>query len=213
MQNLVDYIDGADLLLNEFLEGDLLMGEGRAYGLELQAKKNKGKFNGWLSYTLARTERLVEGINQNNWYPSRFDQLHNLSLTAFYEVNKRWSFSGTFVYNTGTPTTFATSRYEQQGYVVPHNANDTRNNVRIPDYHRLDLGATLHGRTKNANDRWIGDWVFSIYNVYNRRNPFSIFFRQPSERVLPDQPTSTEAVKLSVIGSFIPSVSYNFKFQ
>ena len=213
MQNLVDYIDGADLLLNEFLEGDLLMGEGRAYGLEFQAKKNKGKLNGWLSYTLARTERLVEGINQNNWYPSRFDQLHNLSLTAFYEVNKRWSFSGTFVYNSGTPTTFATSRYEQQGYVVPHNANDTRNNVRIPDYHRLDLGATLHGKAKKANDRWIGDWVFSIYNVYNRRNPFSIFFRQASERVLPDQPTNTEAVKLSVIGSFIPSVSYNFKFQ
>ena len=213
MQNLVDYIDGADLLLNEFLEGDLLAGEGRAYGLEIQAKKNKGKLSGWLSYTLARTERLVEGINRNEWYPSRFDQLHNFSISAFYDLNERWSLSGTFVYNTGTPTTFATSRYEQQGYIVPHNANETRNNVRIPDYHRLDLSATLKGRPKKEGDRWIGDWVFSVYNAYNRRNPFSIYFQQPSDRVLADQPTPTQAVKLSVVGSFIPSISYNFKFQ
>ncbi len=213
MKHLVDYIDGADLLLNEYLEGDLLDGKGRAYGLEIQAGKNKGSLTGWLSYTLARTERLVDGINRNQWYPSRFDQLHNLSMTAFYDLNNRWSLSGTFVYNTGTPTTFATSRYEQQGYVVPHNSNDTRNNVRIPDYHRLDLSATLKGKPKKPGDRWVGDWVFSIYNVYSRRNPFSIFFRQTSERVLPDQPTSTEAIKLAVVGNFIPSVSYNFKFQ
>ncbi|MCB0689458.1 MAG: TonB-dependent receptor [Saprospiraceae bacterium] len=213
MQNLVDYIDGADLLLNEYLEGDLLSGKGRAYGLEIQAKKNKGHFTGWISYTLARTERLVEGINGDAWYPSRYDQLHNFSISGFYDLSERWSLSGTFVYNTGTPTTFATSRYEQQGYVVPHNANDTRNNVRIPDYNRLDLSATLKGKKKKDNDRWIGDWVFSIYNVYNRRNPFSIYFQQQSERVLADQPTSTQAIKLSVVGSFIPSVSYNFKFQ
>ncbi|NND35439.1 MAG: hypothetical protein HKN76_22820, partial [Saprospiraceae bacterium] len=213
MQHLVDYIDGADLLLNEFIEGDLLEGEGRAYGLELQGKKNKGKLTGWLSYTLARTERLVDGINQNNWYPSRFDQLHNLSISAFYDINDRWSFGGTFVYNTGTPTTFATTRYEQQGYIVPHNGNDTRNNVRIPDYHRLDISATRKGKAKKEGDRWIGEWVFSVYNLYNRRNPFSIFFRQPSDRVLAEQPTTTEAVQLSVIGSFIPSISYNFKFQ
>lgn len=213
MQNLVDYIDGANLLLNEFLEGDLLAGEGRAYGLEFQAKKNKGDLSGWLSYTLARTERLVNGINGNDWYPSRYDQLHNLSISAFYELNDKWSLSGTFVYNTGTPTTFATSRYEQQGYIVPHNANDTRNNVRIPDYHRLDLSATLKGKKKKETDRWVADWVFSIYNVYSRRNPFSIYFQQPSERVLPDQTTNTQAVQLSVVGSFIPSISYNFKFQ
>ena len=213
MQNLVDYIDGADLLLNEFLEGDLLEGEGRAYGLEILMKKAKGDLGGWLSYTLGRTERQVHGINGGDWYPSRFDQLHNLSVSLFYDLSDRWSFSSTFVYNTGTPTTFATSRYQQQGYVVPHNANDTRNNVRIPDYHRLDLSATRKGKSKSPTDKWVGDWVFSIYNVYNRRNPFSIYFRQPTDRVLPDQPVVTEAVRLSVIGSFIPSVSYNFKFQ
>ncbi len=213
MQNLVDYIDGADLLLNEFIEGDLLEGEGRAYGAEFQLKKNKGDFTGWASYTLARTERLVEGVNNNEWYPSRFDQLHSFSLTAFYELNERWSFGGTFVFNSGTPTTFATSRYEQQGYVVPHNGLDVRNNVRIPSYHRLDLSATLKGRKKSEVDRWVGDWVFSIYNVYNRRNPFSIFFRQEADRPIVDQPIMTEAIQLSVVGSFIPSISYNFKFR
>jgi len=213
MQHLVDYIDGADLLLNDLLEGDLLEGEGRAYGLELQLKKNKGSLNGWVSYTLARTERLIEGINQSDWYPSRYDQLHNFTATGFYDLNDRWTLSGTFTFNSGTPTTFATSRYTQQGYVVPHNGNDTRNNVRIPNYHRLDIGATLRGKPKGPNDRWVGDWVFSIYNLYSRKNPFSIYFQQPSDRIVADQPVNTEAIQLSVIGSFIPSISYNFKFR
>ena len=186
MDNLVDYIDGADLLLNEFLEGDLLTGKGRAYGMELMMKKNEGRFNGWVSYTLARSERLVEGVNENDWYPSRFDQTHNLSLTAFYEPGKRWTF-------------------------IPHNANNTRNNVRIPVYHRLDLSATLEGK-KNEERRWQSQWVFSIYNVYSRRNPFSIFFRQDQNRVPFGQAVNTEAVRLSVIGNFIPAVSYNFEF-
>ena len=98
----MDYIDGADLLLNEFLEGDLLTGEGRAYGLELQAKKVKGKFTGWASYTISRSELLVEGINMDDWYPNRFDQTHNLTLAAFYDLTgTRWSFSSNFVVNTG----------------------------------------------------------------------------------------------------------------
>ncbi len=211
LDNLIDYIEGADLLLNEFLEGDLLVGKGRAYGLELMLKKNEGKLNGFASYTLARTERLVEGVNGNEWFPSRFDQTHNLSVTTFYEPGKRWSFSSNFVLITGTPTTFPTSRFEQQGYVIPHNANNTRNNVRIPVYHRLDLSATLDGKKKEGR-RWESQWVFSIYNVYSRRNPFSIFFRQTQNRLLAGQAVNTEAVRLSVIGNFIPSVSYNFKF-
>ena len=210
--NLVDYIDGADILLNQFLEGDLLAGDGRAYGLELQLKKEKGRFTGWVSYTLARTELKVEGINGNDWYPSRFDQLHNVSISAFYELTDRWSLSGNFTYVTGTPVTFPTSRFEVGPYVIPHNANDVRNNARIPDYHRLDLGATWVGKNKD-NKKWSDEWVFSIYNVYNRRNPFSIFFRQQEDRVLPGANVNTEAVQLSVIGSFIPSVSYNFKFK
>lgn len=202
--NLVDFIDGADLLLNENLEGDLLSGEGRAYGLELMFKKTEGKFNGWLSYTLARSERRVEGVSNGEWYPSRFDQTHNLSLTTFYDLNKRWSFSANFALISGTPISFPTTRFEQQGLIIPYNVDNTRNNFRIPVYHRLDFSATLQGK-KNEERRWQSEWVFSVYNVYSRRNPFNIFFRQ-------GMAGNTEAVRLSVIGNFIPSVSYNFKF-
>ncbi|MBT3544426.1 MAG: TonB-dependent receptor [Saprospiraceae bacterium] len=212
MNNLVDYIDGADLLLNQFIEGDLIEGEGRAYGIELMAKKTKGKFSGWLSYTLARTERQTPGINGGEWYASRFDQLHNLSLTGFYEINDRWTSSANFAFNTGSPTTFPTTRYTIQGFVVPHNANEERNNVRLPNYHRLDLSITRKGKIKEGK-RWTGDWVFSVYNVYNRKNAFSIFFAQEDGRIPIGSSVNTDAYKLSVIGSFIPSVSYNFKFN
>jgi hypothetical protein len=212
MDRLVDYIDGADLILNPLIEADLLAGDGRAYGLETQFSKTEGRWSGWVSYTLARTERRVEGINLGKWYPSRYDQLHNLSVTAFYDLSKRWTLSANFVLNSGTPTTFPTTRFEQQGYVIPHNASDERNNARIPAYHRLDVSLTLNPKEKPGK-KWQSEWVFSVYNVYNRRNPFSIYFRQDPNRVMPDSPVNTEAVKLSVIGNFIPSVSYNFKFN
>ena len=210
--NQVDYIDAADLLLNPLIEGDLLEGENRAYGVELMFKKNKGDFTGWVSYTAAKTENKIDGIAGGEWYPTRFDQTHNLSVTAFYELSKRWSLSSNFSYITGTPSTFPTSRFEQQGYIVPHNANDTRNNVRIPDYHRLDIGATLKGRER-ADRKWSGEWVFSIYNLYSRRNAFSIYFGQEDGRQMPNELVTTQATRLSVIGNFIPSVSYNFKFN
>ena len=211
MNNIIDYVDGADLILNEFLEGQVLSGEGRAFGMELLVKKTKGRLSGFMSYTLARTERLVEGINNNEWYPSRFDQLHNLSMTGFYELSDRLTLSANFVYNTGTPTTFYTTRFEQQGYVVPHNDQNGRNNVRIPDYHRLDLSLTID--PKKDSKSWLrGQWVIGVYNVYSRRNPFTIFFRQETGRIPSGTPINTEAVRLSIIGNFIPSISYNFKF-
>ncbi len=211
MNRLVDYIDGADLLLNTFLEGDLLEGQGRAYGLELQLKKKKGKFTGWVAYTIARTERQVDGINNSEWYASRFDQLHNLNISGFYEFNDRWSCSAVFSYVSGTPATFPTSRYEIGPYIVPHNGNDTRNNVRIPSYHRLDFSATYKGK-QNKEKRWDGEWVFGVYNLYNRKNPFSIFVR-PEFDAEAGAMINTEAIQLSVIGNFIPSISYNFTFK
>lgn len=211
MNDLIDYIDGADLILNELVESQVLDGDGRAYGTELMLKKAKGRFSGWISYTLARSERLVDGVNNNEWYPSRFDQTHNLSITSFYEINKRLTLSANFVYNSGTPTTFANSGYYQQGYFIPNNDNNVRNNVRIPDYHRLDFALTVD--PKPGKRKWKGQWVFGIYNVYSRRNPFSIYFKQGDERVITGAPVNTEAIKLSVIGNFIPSVSYNFTFK
>ena len=211
----IDYVDGADILINEFLEGDLLEGKGRAYGMELFIKKNTGKFNGYMSYTLARTELQVDGINNDEWYPTRFDQTHNFKLSLFYEPESRWSFSANFTYVSGTPTTFPTSRYTVQGYTIPLNYGDGRNNVRIPNFHRLDLAATLQGKRTKRNGNLKKNeafWVFSVYNVYGRRNPFSIYFAQADERYAVDEPATTTAKRVSIIGSVFPSVSYNFKF-
>lgn len=205
-QNQIDYIDNAELFFNEFLEGDLLSGTGRAYGLEFYLKKTKGDFTGWLSYTLSRSERKVEGINRGEWYPNRYDRLHNLSLVGSYELNDRWSFSGNFIFSSGTPVTFPTNRYEIQGAVIKHNVNEARNHYRIPAYHRMDISATYVPKA-NEGRKWKGEWVFSIYNVYSRKNPFSIYFRQNEEI-----PRNTEAVRFAVIGRPIPAISYNFKF-
>jgi len=206
LQGQLDYIDNADLLLNTLLEGDLVQGIGRAYGAEFYVKKAKGKFTGWISYTLAKTERKVTGINRSEWFPNRFDRRHNLSVTMAYDVSKRWNFSANFVLQSGTPITFPTNRVEVQGYVLPHNTDESRNNFRIPAYHRLDLSATHYNKKKEGR-RFESYWVFSIYNVYNRRNPFAIYFRRNADVAI-----NTEAVRFSVIGSFIPAVSYNFKF-
>ena len=209
-EDLLEYVDGADLLLNEYFEGDVLQAEGRAYGLELQIEKKKGRFTGWTSYTLGRTELKSEGINLGDWYPSRFDQTHSFSTTAFYDLSKRWTLSANFVLNSGTPGTFATGRYEQNGYVYPHTTG-RRNNARIPVYHRLDVAATLAGKDKPGK-KWSGEWVFSIYNVYNKRNPFSINFAENRIRTPEGEPRETNAIRFSVVGSIIPSIAYNFNF-
>ncbi len=213
-ENQIDYIDGADLLINEFIEGDLLSGQGQAYGLELFVKKNGGLINGWISYTLARTELKVDGINNGEWYPTRYDQTHNFKAVLLYEPPSRWQLSANFTLLSGTPTTFPTSRFEIQNYLIPYNYGDARNNVRIPLFHRLDFSATLQGKkTKKGKKRKNEDyWVFSIYNVYNRRNPFSIYFAQAEDRPIPGTPIEAQATQVSIIGSIVPAVSYNFKF-
>jgi len=204
MHNQVDYVDGASLTFNNTLETELLTGEGRAYGMELFFEKRKGRFSGWLSYTFARSERRVPGaglgdpgINGGRYYPSNFDKIHDLSVSGSYRLNKNWTFSATFVYNTGRPLSYPQGRYEYAGIVVPQ--YEDRNLQRMPDYHRMDISAILH-------DKLGGDWIFSIYNVYNRMNATSITFRQNEEN-----PVNTEAVRTTIFG-FVPSITYNFAF-
>lgn len=206
-QNQVDYIDNADLLLNEFIEADLLTGIGRAYGAEFFIKKLKGKYTGWISYTLARSERRVDGINRGEWYPIRFDKTHTLNIVNTYTYSEKWDFAATFVLGSGTPTTFPTNRFFMEGIgVLPHNVNEERNNLRLPAYHRLDISATYTPKQKEGK-RWSSYWTFGVYNVYGRRNPFSIFFQPNAEN-----PMTTEAIRFAVLGTAVPSVSYNFKF-
>lgn len=145
-KNQIDYIDGADLLINQYLEGDLLSGKGRAYGVETYFQKKTGRLTGWISYTLVKTELKVNGINNGQWYYTRYDQRHNLKIAAFYDISERWSVSSNFVFVTGTPTTFPTSRFVMQDILVPYNSNGSRNNVRLPNYNRLDVSFRLEGK-------------------------------------------------------------------
>ncbi|MEZ4952746.1 MAG: TonB-dependent receptor [Saprospiraceae bacterium] len=202
--NLLDYKDGAELLLNSTLETELLSGEGRAYGLELSVRKNKGAITGWVSYTLSRSERKVPGINDGEYFPSNYDKTHDLSITAAWKINERWQLSSNFAFATGRPITYPASRYVYDGITVPHYNN--RNGARTPDYHRLDIGVQLTPK-KNKDRRWQSSWDFGVYNAYARKNAYSIFFRQNE-----DNPLETEAVRLSIFGSVLPYVTYNFSF-
>lgn len=204
MDNVVDYKDGAELFLNENLETELLRGSGYAYGLELYAKKQEGKLTGWLSYTLSRSMRKVPGINEGKEYPSSYDRTHNVSLVSNYDLNKRWNFSATWIFSTGNPTSYPVAKYDVQGNTIYYYSS--RNSDRIPDYHRLDLSVTYDFK-KNERKKVKQSLNFAIYNVYARRNAYSVTFRQNE-----DNPNISEATRLSIIGSMIPSVTYNFNF-
>jgi hypothetical protein len=209
VQNRLDYIDGADLIANKAIEQIILNGQLRSYGLEIMFRKNEGKFNGWISYTLSKSEQQTPGrtsaetgINNGQWYNSVYDKLHNVAITTSYNLNEKWSFGANFALQTGQPVTYPVGQYEYLGINVP--SYGLRNENRLPAYHHLDIAATLTP-TKNKNREWKGEWVFSIYNLYNRKNAASINFRQNTDT------GSNEAVKTSIFG-VVPAVSYNFKF-
>jgi hypothetical protein len=208
-KNRLDYIDGANLIANNTIETEILSGEARAYGLEFLLKKNTGKLTGWFAYTLSRAEQRVlprtaleTGINDGNWYHTAYDKLHDFSITAQYELNNKWDFGASWVYQTGRATTYPTGYYVYDDLNVPIYTN--RNEDNLPAYHHLDISATLTP-LKNKNKKWESQWVFGVYNLYARKNAASISFRQNDETL------NNEAVKLSIFG-IVPSVTYNFKF-
>ncbi|MBC8032741.1 MAG: TonB-dependent receptor [Chitinophagaceae bacterium] len=201
LQNQIDYRDGADVFTNDAIETQLLFGKGRAYGLEWLLKKTSGKFTGWLSYTLSKTERKINGINNNEWYNARQDRTHDVAIVASYALNKKWTFSANWIYYTGDAVTFPSGKYRVDEQVVYYYTE--RNGYRYPSYHRLDLGATLQLKKKK---KFSSELVFSIFNAYGRENTYTIAF-QDSET----DPNKTEAVQTALF-KFVPSVSYNFKF-
>lgn len=209
IKNRIDYIDGADLIANNAIEQVVLNGQLRAYGLEFLIRKNIGKLNGWIAYTLSNSEQQTpgrtpteSGINNGNWYKTGFHKLHNLAVTANYSLNTKWSFGGNFILQSGQPVTFPDGQYEYQGIVIPSYGLRNKNN--LPLYHHLDISATYIPKPTRRKG-WQGEWVFSIYNIYNRKNAASISFRENQTS------GANEAVKLSIFGA-VPSVSYNFKF-
>ncbi|WP_276877293.1 TonB-dependent receptor [Chryseobacterium joostei] len=203
MQNQIDFKNGAQITFDTAadVESELLFGKGRAYGLELIAKKKSGKLTGWISYTLSKTERKIDGINDNKWYNARMDKTHDLSVVATYQLNPKWSFSGLFVYSTGNAVTFPTGKYQLNGQTVFQYSS--RNADRMPAYHRMDISATYE---PESNKRFRGSWTFGIYNLYARENAYTITFEDN-----PNNPGTTRAMQTSLF-RLIPNITYNFKF-
>ncbi len=204
MKNVLDYKDGAELFLNEDLETELLTGTGYAYGLEMLVKKQEGRLTGWASYTLAKAMRKIPGINNGEEYPSTYDRTHDISLVLNYELSKQLSVAANWVFSTGTPVTYPVAKYDVQGNTMFYYSK--RNGNRIPDYHRMDLSFAYESK-KNEQRKVKRSLNVSFYNIYARRNAYSIYFRQNE-----DNPNITEAVRLSIIGTVIPSVTYNITF-
>ena len=213
MQNTIDFRDHAELLLNRYLEGELRYGKSSSYGAEILLKKEKGKFTGWIGYTYSQTKRDIPEINNGIEYLAPYDRTHDISIVGSYDISKRLNLSANWVFATGQAITVPTGRYEYYGKTLP--VYSDRNSERMPAFHRFDISATLYGKKwdekppkKNGKKRWKyeSNWNFSIYNMYARKNAFSINFRESE-----DDPTKTEAIK-TYFFQIIPSVSYNFKF-
>ncbi|MGB0304123.1 MAG: TonB-dependent receptor [Flavobacteriaceae bacterium] len=205
----IDYIDGANLVANNAIEQVILDGDARAYGLEFLLRKNKGDFQGWLAYTLSKSQQKTAprneneiGINNGQWYNTPYDKPHDLSIFGSYTINSSWKINGNFIYQTGLPTNYPIGQFDFQNVVVPFYG--LRNQQRLPDYHRLDISATYRPKRK-PNRVYQSEWVFSIYNLYNRQNAASINFRQNADTGV------NEAVRTSIFG-LVPAVTYNFKF-
>lgn len=209
IQNRIDYIDGANILANNNIEQVILNGRARSYGMEILFKKNAGKLTGWLSYTLSRAEQQTPGrtpsepgIAEGKWYLSSYDKLHNLNIVGNYSFNPKWSFNANFTLQSGRPATYPDGYYEFGGINIPNYS--LRNENRLPLYHHLDLAATYTPKPDKKKG-WQSYWVFSIYNIYNRKNTASMRFTTN------DDTGVNEARSLSIFG-LVPGVSYNFKF-
>jgi hypothetical protein len=204
MNNTVELIDNAQVDFNEAIETQIVSGIGRAYGLELLARKQRGKTTGWVSYSLSKSERKAEGVNNNEWYNFRFDRRHYLTFVVSHDLSKRVSVSANFIYATGDTYTPAVGYYEIDG--VRKVDYGKRNSARIPAYNRLDFSLTLGRKIKpGVTYKNESNWVFSVFNVYGQKNPYSISFKENEDT------GKNQAVKTYLFG-VVPSVTYNFKF-
>lgn len=209
IKNKADYIDGAELIAHKAIERVLLNGEARSYGLEVLFRKNTGKLNGWISYTLSKAEQRTPGrtpdepgINNGEWYRANYDKRHNLSVNASYDLTPKWSLGGLFTYQTGRAATFPNGKYQYHGITVA--SYGLRNENSLAAYHHLDVSATYKPRP-NKKTGWRGEWVFSIYNLYGRNNAASYSFGQNTTT------GKSEAKRISIFG-IVPGITYNFKF-
>lgn len=202
MGNQIDFRNGADLQANIHLEGELLYGIGRAYGVEALLEKKKGRLTGWISYALSKSERKIDQINDGEWYRARQDRTHDLSLVALFSLSESWTLGSTFIYYTGNAVTFPRGKYTLENQTMYYYAE--RNADRMPNYHRLDISATYEPKKKNK--KWQSSWSFGVYNVYHRKNAYLIDFKENE-----GNKNQIDTYKIALFGA-IPSVTWNFKF-
>lgn len=210
IKNVTDFADNADIFFNQDLSTEFRQGKSWAYGLELMMTKKEGKLTGSIGYTLSKAMRKIEGVNLNRSFAANYDRRNVVNIQAAYDMNEKWTFGATFTYSTGRPVTLPTGKFEYQNYNP--DVITERNGYRLPTFHRLDFSATLTPR-KNANRRWQGQWVFSVYNAYNRQNPFTIYTRTTKNDdgdVIGDG--RTKEARMVYLFPILPSVTYNFKF-
>ena len=201
--HIIDFRDNAELFLNDKIETQVLTGQAKGYGLEFMLKKNKGTGKGWISYTWSKALRQVNGINNNDWYPATYDHRHNLSVVYNRPVSRRLSVSANFVYRSGGHTTVPAGTYIFYGTRFLYYTG--RNGYALPAYHRLDFSASWQEKLKKRR-KWQGEWVLSVYNVYDRQNIFALFVSQN-----PSNYTDTKATEVTLVG-ILPTITYNFKF-
>lgn len=211
MYNQIEFKPGANLFFNQNLENEMIFGEGLSYGVEFFAKKKFGKLTGWVGYTWSRSTRQFDELNQGKSYFFRYDRTHDISLVASYQFNKKWSGTLVFVYGTGNAATLPTSRFAYRpGYDIIENepkftfvdVYDKINDFRLPAYHRMDVSFTY---LQKQTQKFESSWNFSIYNVYNRANPYFIYF-------VPDIEEMRVKAYMVYLFPILPSVAWNFKF-
>lgn len=202
MRNVIDFKDHADLIGNEDLEHEVRFGKGYSYGLELMLRKNTGRLNGWVSYTLSKSKRKADDINGGDWYRSPYDKPHNISIVGNMELSRKWAVSANWVFATGAPVTYPTGRFQIEGSYVPIYSG--RNEYRYPNYHRLDLSATC--QLSKPGKRFRHELNISLYNAYARKNTWMVIFREED-----DDPNRMYAEKVYLF-SLIPSVTWNIFF-
>ena len=207
MQDFLDYKDGARLLMNHQIETDIIHTRGTAYGVEMMVKRLGGKLNGWLSYTYSRSLLQTEGnagpetINRGALYPSNFDKPHDFTMVSNYKFSRRFSFSFNFTYSTGRPITLPLVKYELNG--ASRLFYSERNQYRIPDFYRADISFNIEGNHK-IQKLAHSSWSISVYNLTGRKNAYSVYFKSENGQI--------KGYKMSVFGSPIPTITYNFKF-
>jgi hypothetical protein len=210
IHNITDFADNAQIFFNKDLSTEFRQGKSWSYGTEFMLNKKEGKLQGMVSYTWSKTLRKVPGVNHGETFRANYDRRNVINIQASYDLNSKWTFGGAFSYSTGRPITLPAGKYEYGDYHP--DVLTSRNGYTLPAFHRLDLSATLNPR-KNMSRKWKGQWVFSIYNVYNRKNPFTIYTRTTQDKdgnVIGDG-TQKEA-RLIYLFPILPSVTYNFKF-